>query len=192
MTALTAFCHQIRLSLTFLTACVLTGCTGVPENVAPVTGFEPQRYLGTWYEVARLPHPFEEGLSYVQATYSENDDGSIAVLNEGFNAESGEWEKAEGVARLVGSPDTAHLKVSFFGPFYASYIVMALDKQDYQYSLVTGPDRDYLWILSRSPQMDPSVKDRLVDQARAANYPVDDLIWVEQAGEPPVPRPDRP
>lgn len=176
--------------LGLLNLLLLAGCTGVPEKVTPVSGFEPNRYLGTWYEIARLPHPFEEGLSYVQATYSQNDDGSIAVLNEGFNADSGEWEQAEGVAKFVETPDVGHLKVSFFGPFYASYVVMALDKDDYQYSLVTGPDKDYLWILSRSPELDGQVRDRLVEQAREAGYPVKDLIWVNQSGQPPVPRPE--
>ncbi|BES71768.1 lipocalin family protein [Marinobacter nanhaiticus D15-8W] len=170
-------------------AFLLGACTGIPERVEPVTGFQPQRYLGTWYEIARLPHPFEDGLSYVQATYTLQDNGTIDVLNQGFNAESGEWEQAEGVAKFVGARDVGHLKVSFFGPFYASYVVMALDKEDYQYSLVTGPDHDYLWLLSRTPEMDPEVQDRLVDQAREAGYPVDDLIWVEQSGQPPVPRP---
>ncbi|WP_227546077.1 lipocalin family protein [Marinobacter fonticola] len=168
---------------------LLAACTGLPDRVEPVTGFEPQRYLGTWYEIARLPHPFEEGLSYVQATYTANEDGTIDVLNQGFNAASGEWEQANGVAKFVGERRVGHLKVSFFGPFYASYVVMALDKADYRYSLVTGPDRDYLWLLSRTPEMAAPVRKQLVAKAREAGYPVDDLIWVEQSGEPPAPRP---
>ncbi|WP_228160549.1 lipocalin family protein [Marinobacter bohaiensis] len=182
---------SLKYPLSLFLVVLLAGCTGVPDRVQPVTGFQPDRYLGTWYEIARLSHPFEEGLSYVQATYTENEDGSIDVLNEGFNAEEGQWERADGVAKFVGEPETAHLKVSFFGPFYASYVVMALDKQGYQYSLVTGPDRDYLWILSRKPTLDEPTRQRLVAQARDAGYPVDDLIWVNQSGKPPVPRPQR-
>ena len=98
----------------------LLACTGVPEGVDPVTGFDQNRYLGTWYEIARLDHSFEHGLSEVSATYDVNPDGSIAVLNRGFDQEEGEWREAEGVARFVQSPDIAHLKVSFFGPSMAA------------------------------------------------------------------------
>ena len=83
---------------------VLQGCTGIPEGIEPVTGFDQERYLGAWYEIARLDHSFERGLSEVTATYSTNPDGSIAVLNRGFDQEEGRWREAEGVARFVDSP----------------------------------------------------------------------------------------
>jgi apolipoprotein D and lipocalin family protein len=156
-----------------------SGCTGVPEGVEVVTGFELQRYLGTWYEVARLDHRFERGLSDVSATYSMREDGGVKVLNRGFNSSANEWEEAIGKAYFVNSPDTGHLKVSFFGPFYGGYNVIELDETSYQYSLVAGPDRDYLWILSRTPELDDAILTRLVGKAAALGFPTDELIYVE-------------
>ncbi len=89
---------------------VMTGCTGVPKGIEPVTGFDQQRYLGTWYEIARLDHSFEEGLSQVTAEYSLNNDDSIKVVNRGYNAEAGEWKEAEGRAVFVGDSNIGHLK----------------------------------------------------------------------------------
>lgn len=111
------------LSLITATLLLLAGCTGLPEGIEPVTGFDKDRYLGTWYEIARLDHSFEEGLSKVTAEYTLNDDGSIKVINRGYNAEESEWQEAEGRAKFVGDSDVGHLKVSFFGPFYGSYVV---------------------------------------------------------------------
>ncbi len=156
----------------------LAGCTSVPEGVMPVSGFESERYLGTWYEIARFDHSFEEGLSRVTATYSKRDDGGIKVINRGYDAEIGEWDEAEGKAYFVGDETIGHLKVSFFGPFYASYVIADLDKAEYQYSLVTGPDRSYLWILARQPTLPKSVLNDLVNKAKSLGYPTDELIWV--------------
>ncbi len=157
----------------------LAGCTSVPEGVTPVTGFESDRYLGTWYEIARFDHSFEEGLSRVTATYSKREDGGIRVLNKGYDAATGEWDEAEGKAYFVSDETTGHLKVSFFGPFYASYVIAELDKDNYQYSLVTGPDRSYLWILARQPTLSQDVLDELLSKAKALGYGTDEFIWVE-------------
>ncbi|GAA0793259.1 lipocalin family protein [Marinobacterium sediminicola] len=157
----------------------LTACTSLPDRVEPVKNFELSRYLGTWYEIARLDHSFERGLSQVQAQYSLRDDGGVSVINRGYDAAKGEWREAEGKAYFVEDSNTGYLKVSFFGPFYGAYVIMALDHEAYQYSLVSGPDRDYLWILSRTPEMAADTLDRLITQAREAGYPVDELIVVE-------------
>ena len=157
----------------------LAGCTSVPEGVTPVTGFESERYLGTWYEIARFDHSFEDGLSRVTATYSKREDGGIRVLNKGYDAATGEWDEAEGKAYFVSDETTGHLKVSFFGPFYASYVIAELDKDNYQYSLVTGPDRSYLWILARQPTLSKDVLDELLSKAKSLGYATDELIWVE-------------
>ena len=157
----------------------LAGCTSVPEGVTPVTGFESERYLGTWYEIARFDHSFEEGLSRVTATYSKREDGGIRVLNKGYDAATGEWDEAEGKAYFVSDETTGHLKVSFFGPFYASYVIAELDKDHYQYSLVTGPDRSYLWILARQPTLSQDVLDELLSKAKSLGYATDEFIWVE-------------
>lgn len=157
----------------------LSGCTGVPENVKPVKDFELPRYLGEWYEIARFDHSFEEGLSEVTATYSMRDDGGVKVINRGYSKEDGRWDEAEGKAYFVESETTGHLKVSFFGPFYASYVIMELDQKGYQYALITGPDKDYLWILARTPTISDEVRARLLEKARAAGYDTNKLIWVE-------------
>ena len=168
----------MRNKLTLFAIFVLAGCTGVPEGVETVDGFELDRYLGTWYEIARLDHRFERGLSDVTATYSMRDDGGVRVVNRGRN-EEGEWDEAEGKAYFVDASDQGRLKVSFFGPFYGGYNVIELDKAGYEYSLVSGPGRSFLWILARTPELDQQTLDRLVSKARKLDYPVDELIYVD-------------
>lgn len=159
-------------------ALLIGGCADIPEGVEPVEGFEIGRYLGRWYEIARLDHPFERGLSNITATYSRAEDGSLRVLNRGYDEKRQTWREAEGRAAFVKSPDVGRLKVSFFGPFYGGYNIIALDKQDYRYAMVAGNDRDYLWILSRTPQMDPAVQARLLEQAENLGFAVQALIYV--------------
>jgi len=167
-----------------LAAALLGGCVELPEKVEPVQGFDAQRYLGTWYEVARLDHSFERGLSNVTANYSLRDDGGIKVVNRGCNQEKGEWDEAEGKAYFVGDKNEGFLKVSFFGPFYGTYAVFDLDQQDYQYSFVSGPDTDYLWLLSRTPEVSETVRADFLQQAADRGFATEELIWVEQ-GEAP-------
>ncbi|MBL0177202.1 MAG: lipocalin family protein [Ignavibacteria bacterium] len=155
----------------------LSGCVGIPENVQPVRGFDLNRYLGTWYEIARLDHSFERGLEKVTATYSLRDDGGVRVLNKGFKTAKGEWKEAEGKAYFLETPDIGRLKVSFFGPFYGGYNIMELDKERYQYSMVCGPDLSYLWILSRTPVMDKTILQRLVAKAKSLGFETESLIY---------------
>lgn len=154
------------------------GCAGLHDGVTPVDGFDPARYLGKWYEIARLDHGFERGLTNVTAEYSRRDDGGLRVINRGYSEADDEWRTAEGKAYFVNTPDQGYLKVSFFGPFYGAYVVIELDHDDYQYALVSGPDRSYLWLLSRTPVMDDAVKERLVARARALGFATDALIHV--------------
>ena len=158
----------------------LSGCVGIPEGTEPVKDFSLEQYLGTWYEIARMDHSFERGLSNVTAEYRLKDDGGVRVLNRGFNTTKGSWKEAEGKAYFVGDPTVGQLKVSFFGPFYASYNVIELDQKEYQWSLVTGPDKDYLWILSRTPTLDQTIVDELVSEANSLGYKTDELIFVSQ------------
>nr|MBL8410882.1 lipocalin family protein [Dechloromonas sp.] len=168
-----------------LLACVLAltlaACaTAPPEGLQPVTSFELNRYLGRWYEIARLDHSFERGMSDVHATYALRDDGSIRVINRGYDTQRQAWKEAIGRALPIGDSGTASLKVSFFGPFYGGYHVIALDRQNYRWSLVAGPDRDYLWILARDKTLPADVREQLVAQARTLGFAVDKLIWVDQ------------
>ena len=163
-----------------LLALLLSACsTSVPSGLHPVTPFELNRYLGQWYEIARLDHSFERGMSDVNATYQLLDDGSVKVINRGYNTQRQAWKEAIGRALFIGDPATASLKVSFFGPFYGGYHVIALDP-DYRWSLVAGPDRDYLWILARDKTLPVEVREQLLSQAKALGFATDKLIWVEQ------------
>ena len=155
------------------------GCVGIPENVKPVDNFNLDNYLGKWYEIARLNHSFERGLSRVTAYYSLRDDGGISVFNRGYSAEKNLWKEAEGKAYFVRGPDQGYLKVSFFGPFYGSYIVFELDHENYQYSLVCGPNKSYLWILARSPKMKEEIKASLIEKAAALGFDTRNLIFVD-------------
>lgn len=157
---------------------LLTACTGLPQGIAPVKPFELERYLGKWYEIARLDHGFERGLSRVTAEYRPREQGGITVINRGYSVAEGVWEQAEGKAFMVNEDGSAHLKVSFFGPFYASYVVFELD-EDYQYAFVTGPSRDYLWLLARQPQVSDKVREEFIQLARARGFELDELIFVD-------------
>ncbi|MAV73761.1 MAG: lipocalin [Halieaceae bacterium MED-G27] len=157
---------------------LLVSCTGLPDGVEPVTGFEKQRYLGTWYEIARLDHSFERGLEQVTATYAVRDDGAISVLNRGYDIADQEWRQAEGVAKPVSSEDVAHLKVSFFGPFYGTYAVFEL-ADDYSYAFVAGFNTDYLWLLARESTVSEAVRQRFVTRADELGFDVDALIWLD-------------
>lgn len=176
-----------RLRFLALAMLAVAGCTGVPEGVTPVGGFDADRYLGTWYEIARLDHRFERGLECITADYAASPDGSIRVVNRGYDVAKGQWRSAEGRARFLGERSTASLGVSFFGPFQGGYHVIALDP-DYRWSMVSGPDRDFLWILARQPTLDAALLDRLTGEARALSFDTGALIYPKQgAGCPPLP-----
>ena len=171
--------HKI-LALIFGVATIVTGCTSIPEGLQPVTGFEPDRYLGKWYEIARLDHSFERDLSNVSATYTRGKNDDIRVKNKGFNTKTGAWKQIEGHARFLEGDTLGSLKVSFFGPFYGGYHIIALDRQDYRYAMVTGPSRSYLWILARNKTLEESIYAELVSQASAWGFDTAQLIRVEQ------------
>lgn len=158
---------------------LLAGCVRVPEGVTPINDFDINRYLGTWYEIARLDHSFERGLEKISADYSLRDDGGVTVINRGYDTEKKKWKQAEGKAYFVGESSVGQLKVSFFGPFYGGYNIIALDKKGYTYSMVCGPDRSYLWILSRSREMDALLLSELVSQAKELGFETDTLIYVK-------------
>lgn len=157
---------------------LVSGCTGIPKAVEPVTGFELNRYLGTWYEIARLDHRFERGLSDIRAEYSLRDDGGVKVINSGYSAEQGGGRHAaEGRAYFIDQADVGRLQVSFFGPFYGAYNIIVLDKTHYQWAMVCGPDRDYLWILSRTPKLDDATLQTLIQQAKSLGFASEQLIF---------------
>ncbi|MFO7830516.1 MAG: lipocalin family protein [Desulfuromonadaceae bacterium] len=166
-----------------LAATLLTGCVSIPDGIEPVEPFDLERYLGRWYEIARLDHSFERGLSQVSAEYSLRENGTVRVVNRGYSKAEKKWKEAEGKARFVRSPKEGFLKVSFFGPFYASYIIFALDQDHYNYAMISGPDTSYLWILSRKPTLEQKPLDKLIEKARQAGFDTGNLIFVEHAAD---------
>jgi apolipoprotein D and lipocalin family protein len=160
-------------------ALLMASCTGVPKGLTPIKGFEKERYLGTWYEIARLDHSFERNLTNVRADYSPENKGGIRVENKGFDTKKNAWKSIVGRAKFISDPDIGSLKVSFFGPFYSGYHVIALDQENYSYAMVTGPSRSYLWILSREKELDASIQADLISQAEAWGFDTQDLIIVD-------------
>lgn len=160
---------------------LLSGCVGIPEGIEPVQEFNSTRYLGKWYEIARLDHSFERGLEQVTANYSIRQDGGIRVINRGFDTRSNQWKEAEGKAYFVEGTSVGYLKVSFFGPFYGSYVIFDLS-DDYMYSLVTSSDQSYFWLLSRTPVIDHKLKNDLIARVSALGFKTQDLIFVNQTG----------
>jgi apolipoprotein D and lipocalin family protein len=167
-----------HLIIIILFSLLFISCVGIPEGIQPVQNFDVKRYLGTWYEIARLDHSFERGLNNISATYTLRDDGGIDVLNRGFDNKKNKWKEAKGKAHFIGEKTVASLKVSFFGPFYGGYNVIALDKDHYSYAMVCGPDRSYLWILSREKALDKEILDKLIERARRLGFDTDKLIFV--------------
>jgi apolipoprotein D and lipocalin family protein len=158
---------------------LISGCLGMPKSVEPVTGFELEKYLGKWYEIARLDHSFERGLNDITAQYSLHEDGGVVVLNRGYSEADNEWKEAQGKAHFVGKSTEGYLKVSFFGPFYGSYVIFELEYDNYQYAFISGPNTDYLWLLSRTASVAPEVIEKFITMAAARGFKTEKLIFVE-------------
>ncbi len=156
-----------------------SACSTIPKGAVAVKSFEKEKYLGKWYEIARFDFKFERDLDHTTAEYSLNDNGTIKVLNRGFNTKKNKWSEATGKAKFVGEPTVAMLKVSFFGPFYAGYNVVAIDK-DYKYALVAGSSLKYLWILSREKTLPEDVKKEYLKKAESIGYDISKLLWIKQ------------
>ncbi|MCB1176933.1 MAG: lipocalin family protein [Leptospiraceae bacterium] len=153
-------------------------CASISKGVKLIESFEKDKYLGKWYEIARMDFYFERGLINVTANYSLNDNGTIKVLNRGFNPNTKEWKEAVGVAKFLDDQKKAMLKVSFFGPFYAGYNVIAIDPE-YKYALVCGEKFDYLWILSRETIVPDTIKKEYLKIAEDYGFKTKELVWVE-------------
>jgi len=152
----------------------------IPKTAVAVKPFNVDKYLGKWYEIARMDYRFERNLNNTMAEYSMNKDGSIKVVNSGFNYKKEKYEEVTGKAVFAGSPDEAMLKVSFFGPFYSGYNVVAIDPE-YKYALVVGKNLRYMWILSRTPNISKSIKKEYLQKATDIGYDISQLVWPEQS-----------
>lgn len=160
-----------------LVCCLLSGCLAVPDGIEPIDNFELNRYLGKWYEVARLDHSFERGLEAVTAEYSLRDDGGIRVINSGRNSETQLNQEAEGRAYFVEEPNLGFLKVSFFGPFFGSYVIFELD-ENYQTAFIAGNTTNYLWLLARTPEVSQELIDAFIARANQLGFDTSQLIFV--------------
>jgi len=169
-----------RILAVITAAIFLGGCAHMPEGAVAIKGFEKEKYLGKWYEIARLPNSFEKGLVCCTAEYGLRDDGKISVINAGVKEESGKISSIKGKAWVPDPEEPGRLKVQFFWPFAAGYYIFHLDKENYQYALVGTPNRKYLWILARSPIMDDVLYKELVEIARKNEFQTDILIKVRQ------------
>lgn len=158
---------------------ILSSCSSIPKNAKPIENFEVNRYLGTWYEIARFDFRFEKNLDNTVAQYSLDKNGNVNVLNSGHNYLKDEWRSAKGTAKFRGDKSTAALKVSFFGPFYSGYNVIALD-ENYKYALIAGKNLDYLWILSREKKIPEDIKQKYLKIATDVGYDTSKMIWVNQ------------
>lgn len=160
---------------TFFLSC---NSQSIPPKAKAVTNFEVDKYLGNWYEIARIDFKHEKNLDNTTANYAKNDDGSIKVVNKGYNFVKNKWEEAHAKAKFRGDENIAELKVSFFGPFYSGYNVIALD-ENYQYALVAGKDLDNLWILAREKTIPDDVKENYLAIAQEVGYDTNRLIWIK-------------
>lgn len=157
---------------------IVASCTFMAENIKPVENFDVDAYLGKWYEIARMDFKHERNLNQVTAEYSKNDDGSIKVINKGYDYVKEEWKTTEGKAKFRHEDTLGMLKVSFFGPFYSGYNVIEVDS-NYQYALVTGKNTDYMWILARTTTIPENVKEEYLQKAQEVGYDIEKLVWVE-------------
>ena len=161
-----------------LGSCTITNSQMIDKTT--IKALDLNRYLGTWYEIARFPHSFEKNLVGVTATYSIRDDGKIKVLNQGFeNTLHGERSIAIGKAKIPDKLEPGQLKVSFFWIFYADYFILELD-ENYQYVMIGSSSDKYFWILCRTPQMDPATYEMLLEKARKRGYNLEKLEKVPQ------------
>ncbi len=170
----------LRILALLLFELCLVGCVGVAPGIRPVENFDVNRYLGKWYEIARLDHSFERGLEKVTAEYSLREDDGIRVINSGYSIKKGARKVAEGKAYFVSDKTKGHLKVSFFGPFYGSYVIFELDEEGYEYAFITSYNKNYLWLLSRKPVIDQALLDRFIAVASNHGFNTSELIYVNQ------------
>ena len=168
----------ISITVNIITTSMLFSCSTIPKGVTAIHEFDKTKYLGKWYEIARLDFKFERNLNNTTAEYSTNTNGTIKVVNKGYNTKNDKWQSATGKAKFVKDENLAMLKVSFFGPFYAGYNVIAIDKE-YKYALIAGKNLKYLWILSRDTTIPKETKIKYLELAQSVGFKINDLVWVK-------------
>ena len=163
-----------------ITYIILRSKKSIPARINAITGFDKEKYMGKWYEIARLDYYWEKGLYNVMAEYSLNNDGSVKVVNSGYDFKSNKRKTSAGKAKFISDDATGQLKVSFFGPFYSGYNIIAIDKA-YKYALVAGHNLNYLWLLSREKTMPENITSEYLFIAQTTGFPIEDLVWTRQS-----------
>ncbi len=169
----------MKFILTLIMSLVLLGCVDVPEGIKPVTRFKINRYLGTWYEIARLDYMGEQDLKSVSTEYSRNQKGDLVFKHRGYMTKWAEWREKEGRISLAGDPNVGHLKISYFFPIYKPYVIFELDP-DYQYAYVCGKDRSFLWLLSRAKYLDEDIVDDFIEKSQNLGFDTSKLVFTDQ------------
>jgi apolipoprotein D and lipocalin family protein len=178
MKTMNSFKKFFLMTFTALTIMTTLNSCKTTNELSTVQKVDITKYLGTWYEIARLPNRFEKDMKCVTATYSLKKNGKIKVLNKGFKITKNKYVSAKGTAWIPNNNFPGRLKVRFFWPFSGDYYIIALD-ENYQYALVGDPSRKYLWILSRTPVLDQKTYDMLVKLAKDKGFDTDNLLKIE-------------
>ena len=157
----------------------LSGCATKPLNINPIQNFDVNKYMGRWYEIARIDSFLKDGMDYVYSDYHLDKDGTISVLSSGLKAGDSTREYVEGEADLAKGRKTGFLEISFIRPFYSDYIVFKVDG-DYQYSYVGGSDKNHIWLFSKTPTVPEDIREDFLARANSLGYDVTKLVWVQQ------------
>jgi len=168
----------VLVTLIILTIIISLNSCKTYKELSTVKEVDINKYLGTWYEIARLPNSFEKNMKCVTATYSLKDNGKIKVVNKGYLTTKNKYKSATGTAWVPDSKFPGQLKVSFFGPFAGNYYIVELDK-DYQYVLIGEPSRKYLWILARTPELDINIYENLINIAKNKGFAVENILKIK-------------
>lgn len=169
-----------KVFLLLIAIMMLSSCGSDSPYLKTVDKVDVNKYMGTWYEIVRLPNSFEKGLECVTATYSLKENGDVKVTNRGRNVDDrSKIDEANATAWVVDTASNSKLKVRFFWPFAGDYWIIALDK-DYQYAMVGTPSRKYLWILSRQSKLDEVVTKSLLDSASRSGFDISKIENVKQ------------
>ena len=174
------YLFSVLASLVFGT----TSCASSKIDTNTVSNVDLTRYMGKWYEIGRFDVAFEKGLVGTTANYTLNEDGTVKVVNGGYKETlDGKFDSIEGKARARKSGKSGELEVAFFLNFYAEYNILELDTINYDYVLVGGSTDKYLWILSRTPNMDTDILEMLLRKAATRGYDTSKILWVDQPNE---------
>ena len=173
---------QQRFGLFIMTLFLLTNCLSSDKSLQVVPEVDLSRYLGKWYEIATIPARFQLGCHCVTAEYSLLKKGRIRVINScRKDSADGPFRSVKGQAKVVKGSNNAKLKVSFFRPFWGDYWIINLDQENYQWAVVSSPSRKYLWILSRTPEMDEALYEQLVEHCQSVGLNTDLLVKTDQS-----------